>query len=96
MVYMTGILPIQSQTLHMFDEFSMISSKPLTSFMGFTEHEVTSLCNQFHMDDQEMQNWYNGYHLEDNLSIYSPKSVVSALQRKTSKIIGVKQKHMKH
>lgn len=82
MVYMTGILPIRSQTLNMFDEFSMISSKPLTSFMGFTEHEVTSLCNQFHMDDQEMQNWYNGYHLEDNLSIYSPKSVVSALQRK--------------
>lgn len=86
MVYMTGILPIKKygthSALNMFDEFSMISSKPLTSFMGFTEHEVTSLCNQFHMDDQEMQNWYNGYHLEDNLSIYSPKSVVSALQRK--------------
>lgn len=87
MVYMTGILPIKKygthSALNMFDEFSMISSIPLTSFMGFTEEEVKTLCNQFQMNYQDMQNWYNGYHLENDISIYSPRSVISALQRKS-------------
>lgn len=87
MVYMTGILPIKKygthSALNMFDEFSMISSIPLTSFMGFTEEEVKTLCNQFQMNYQDMQNWYNGYHLENDISIYSPISVISALQRKS-------------
>lgn len=83
MVYMTGILPVKKygthSALNMFDEISMIEQRGYSSFMGFTEQEVKNLCNEFDVNYQTMQQWYNGYHLEDDISVYSPRSVSSAI-----------------
>lgn len=86
LVYMTGILPIKKygtiSALNMFDEFSMIDPYPLTSFMGFTDEEVKQLCSFYQMDFEEMKHWYNGYHLEEHQSIYSPRSVITSIRKK--------------
>ena len=86
LVYMTGILPIKKygthSALNMFDEVSMILPTPYEQFMGFTEEEVRELCIKYNMDFNEMQRWYNGYHFKNNISIYSPRSVVLALNKK--------------
>jgi len=83
MCYMTGILPIKKygthSALNMFDEISMIEPRDYSLFMGFSEDEVKDLCNQYHIDFQSMQEWYDGYHLEDDISVYSPRSVTSAI-----------------
>lgn len=85
LVYMTGILPIKKygshSALNMFEEYSMIDPYPLTSFMGFTSDEVKQLCNLYHMDFEEMKNWYNGYYLEANYPIYSPRSVITSIRK---------------
>ncbi|MCD7839394.1 MAG: AAA family ATPase, partial [Erysipelotrichaceae bacterium] len=89
LVYMTGILPIKKfddqSTFNMFDEISMLSSTPLEEYMGFTVDEVKNLCSQYHMDYNEIQSWYDGYHLENNISIYSPRSIVQAITKKSCK-----------
>ena len=65
LAYMTGILPIKKygthSALNMFDEFSMIDPGPLARYVGFTEEEVRTLCEQYHMDMTELKNWYDGY-----------------------------------
>lgn len=84
LAYMTGILPIKKygthSALNMFDEFSMINAGPLASYVGFTESEVEGLCQRFDMNLDEVKNWYDGYSLEEKISIYSPKSVVSCMR----------------
>lgn len=84
LAYMTGILPIKKygthSALNMFDEFSMINPGPLAKYVGFTEDEVKKLCKQFQMDMAEIKCWYDGYSFEKNISIYSPRSVVSAMR----------------
>ena len=84
--YMTGILPIKKygthSALNMFDEISMIESTSYSEFMGFTEEEVKSLCEKYEIDFSMMQFWYNGYHLEGDVSIYSPRSVTAAIANK--------------
>lgn len=85
LAYMTGILPIKKygehSALNMFDEYSMTDAEPLEEFVGFTENEVKSLCQDYHMDFGETKRWYDGYCL-NQLSIYNPKSVVEAMMRK--------------
>lgn len=65
LAYMTGILPIKKygtqSALNMFREISMIDSTPLEEFMGFTENEVKELCNEYHMDYDDMKEWYDGF-----------------------------------
>ncbi len=82
LAYMTGILPIKKygshSALNMFDEISMISPKKLTHFMGFTEDEVKNLCIQYQINFEDLQTWYDGYHL-NHISLYSPRSVVASL-----------------
>ncbi|MFW5554624.1 MAG: AAA family ATPase, partial [Roseburia inulinivorans] len=83
LAYMTGILPIKKygthSALNMFDEFSMLSPGPLASYVGFTENEVSALCQKYEMDLSEIKNWYDGYSFSDTLSIYSPRSVVNSM-----------------
>ena len=85
MCYMTGILPIKKygthSALNMFDEISMTQSKPLSSYMGFTENEVFNLCHNHHVDYQKMKDWYDGYHMTDTISTFSPRSVVAAISK---------------
>lgn len=86
LVYMTGILTIKKDGTHsalnMFDEVSMIDPQGYSEFMGFTEKEVRQLCEKYNMDFSKMNEWYNGYHFVDGISIYSPLSVTSAISIK--------------
>lgn len=85
LAYMTGILPIKKygthSALNMFTEYSMIDAEPLTRFVGFTENEVEKLCRKYNMDLDEMRYWYDGYKLNNSEHIYSPRSVVTAINK---------------
>ena len=82
LAYITGILPIKKygteSALNNFDEYTMIQPKKMVEYIGFTEDEVKSLCEEHGMDFDEMKEWYDGYKLK-NLHIYSPNSVCKAL-----------------
>lgn len=86
LAYMTGILPIKKcgtpSTLNMFYEYSMMDSKPIEEFTGFTESEVEDLCDEYHVSFDNMKKWYDGYAV-NGLSLYNPKSVVEAIVRGT-------------
>ena len=94
LAYMTGILPIKKygthSALNMFSEYSMLNSREMTDFFGFTEDEVKALCGRYGRSFEEAKGWYDGYILftmekrdgRDELkehSIYSPKSLVDAM-----------------
>ena len=84
LAYMTGILPIKKygtqSALNMFKEYSMTNPSRFLDYFGFSTDEVKDLCHQYGIDFSEMKNWYNGYFIELGKPIYSPKSVVSALE----------------
>ena len=85
--YMTGILPIKKygthSALNMFSEFSMTSPRQMAQFVGFTDAEVRSLCDEWGRDYAECRAWYDGYALRGTggatYDAYSPKSVVEAM-----------------
>ncbi len=82
--YMTGILPIKKygteSALTDFKEYSMTTPKRLASYVGFTEDEVKQLCNEHQMDYEEMKDWYDGYSFSRIEHVYSPNSVINAIQ----------------
>lgn len=82
--YMTGILPIKKygthSALNMFDEFSMTRPLEMAPYMGFTEAEVDALCRMWGRDLGECRAWYDGYLLKGVGSVYSPRSVVRAME----------------
>ena len=83
LAYMTGILPVkkygQHSALNMFWEFSMTDQYALEEYTGFTEEEVRSLCERFHMDFAQTGSWYDGYRFRQFKHIYNPRSVVAAM-----------------
>lgn len=83
--YMTGILPIKKygtqSAMTDFREYSMLTPGKLAKYVGFTEEEVKSLCKQFCMDFEEMKRWYDGYSFNRLKSVYSPNSVMEAINR---------------
>ena len=84
LAYITGILPIKKirdeSALNNFSEYTMLKSKPITKYYGFTEDEVKVLCERFDMDFETIRAWYNGY-LIDGIHMYNPNSVSMALNR---------------
>ncbi len=86
LAYMTGILPIKKygthSALNMFDEISMLDAKSYSAFMGFTEAEVKELCEEYEIDYERMKEWYDGYHMKDGTSTYSPRSVTAAVNNR--------------
>lgn len=82
LAYITGILPIKKikdeSALNNFREYTMLKSKPITEFYGFTEDEVKDLCRQYDMDFETAKAWYNGY-LIDGMHMYNPNSVSMAM-----------------
>lgn len=82
LAYITGILPIKKygteSALNNFREYTMVEPKKMIEYMGFTEEEVKTLCQEYHMDFEEIQKWYDGYNLYGQ-HIYSPNSVVEAV-----------------
>lgn len=85
LAYMTGILPIKKygteSALNNFDEFTMVDSAMLAEYVGFTEEEVITLYQDYGMNFEEAKTWYDGYHLEEELHLYNPKSVVDSIRR---------------
>ena len=82
LAYITGILPIKKiqdeSALNNFREYTMLKSKPITEYYGFTEEEVRDLCTEYDMDFESAKAWYNGY-LIDGKHMYNPNSVVQSM-----------------
>ncbi|MCD7840324.1 MAG: PD-(D/E)XK nuclease domain-containing protein, partial [Erysipelotrichaceae bacterium] len=38
-----------------------------------------NLCTKNNINYNEMKNWYDGYHLDNNVSVYSPQSIVTTI-----------------
>lgn len=51
----------------------------MAEYVGFTEAEVKDLCEAHGMPFEEMQRWYDGYFFEAIGPVYSPNSVVEAV-----------------
>ncbi len=83
--YLTGILPIKryntESALNNFNEYSMIDPAYLASCFGFTENEVRVLAERHNASMEVLKQWYDGYHIGREKSIYNPYSVMKALQR---------------
>ena len=83
-VYMTGILPIKKcntqSALNNFWEYSMVEPMNMASFFGFTKDEVRMLAARHQMDFEELEAWYDGYQIGDELSVFNPNSVMMALK----------------
>lgn len=82
-VYMTGILPIKKykteSALNNFWEYSMIEPRNLDKYFGFTKQEVKDLSQRMGMEFDELEKWYDGYQIGDELSMFNPNSVIQAV-----------------
>jgi hypothetical protein len=83
LAYITGILPIKKYSsesaLNNFYEYTMTSPKRLAKYIGFTEDEVKTLCNEYGMDYDEVMEWYDGYSFKNVHHICGPNSVIKAM-----------------
>ena len=82
LAYITGILPVKKikdeSALNNFKEYTMLDSKQLTPFFGFTEKEVEKLCKKYKMNFDSVKEWYDGY-LINGQHMYNPNSVYQAM-----------------
>lgn len=82
-VYMTGILPIKKyntqSALNNFREYSVIKAGKLAPFFGFTQNEVQAIAEKNNFSMQDLKDWYDGYQIGDEKSIYNPYSVMEAI-----------------
>lgn len=80
--YMTGILPIKrygsQSAVSDFKEYTMLKPRKLAKYVGFTEQEVSELCETYGVDFSEMKRWYDGYSFSRMKSVYNPNSVMEA------------------
>ena len=60
----------------------------LAEYFGFTEQEISALCEKYEMSFEEAKTWYDGYQLiahrqigDESYFMYSLKSVVEAMLR---------------
>lgn len=85
--YLTGILPIKryntQSALNNFEEYTMLSPAQLAPYFGFTEAEVSALCDNSGMDARQMALWYDGYELGAEKAMYNPFAVMRALKRRS-------------
>ena len=81
--YMTGILPIKKyrteSALNNFIEYSMVTPRKMARFFGFTKEEVKALAEKHGSDIGELEKWYDGYQIGDELSMFNPNSVIQAI-----------------
>lgn len=84
-VYMTGILPVKKyktqSAMNNFVEYSMVEPGNMGRFFGFTKDEVRMLSEKYNMDFDELEKWYDGYQIGDELSMFNPNSVIQAVTR---------------
>ena len=92
-VYMTGILPIKKykttvstdrsqSAMNNFREYSMVMPGRLAGFFGFTKDEVRCLCDKYRIDYDELEKWYDGYQIGSEPSIFTPNSVMQAIENR--------------
>ena len=78
LVYMTGILPIAryntQSALNNFIEYTILNSGDFSYYYGFTENEVKTLCEKYHLDFETTKFWYDGYNV-GGYEIYNPSSI---------------------
>lgn len=87
LAYMTGVLPIakysSGSALNMFDEYSFLTDDLFDNYFGFTESEVSELCEHYSQPTfEEIKYWYDGYYTMDGKSLFNPRSVNIAFLRK--------------
>ena len=56
----------------------MLNPGPLSSYIGFTEAEVSGLCDEYGQNFEEVKRWYDGYQL-GKYHVYNPNAVVSLM-----------------
>ncbi|MBR0091812.1 MAG: AAA family ATPase, partial [Lachnospiraceae bacterium] len=63
--YMTGILPMRKDgsqsAISEFNEYTIMKPGPFSPYVGFSEEEVRTLCEENGMDFEQMKSWYDGY-----------------------------------
>lgn len=88
-VYVTGILPIKKyntqSALNNFEEYSMVDPAALAPYFGFTEREVVDLAKKHNVDIAILKQWYDGYIIGAEKSVYNPYSVMKAVLRNNCK-----------
>jgi hypothetical protein len=60
----------------------MVEPRNMGSFFGFTKDEVKMLAERHGVDFDEMEAWYDGYQIGDELSMFNPNSVMQAVMAK--------------
>ena len=85
--YMTGILPIKKynhqSAVSDFREYTMVAPVAYAPYVGFTEDEVETLCEEYGMDLAEVRRWYDGYDLrgiDETYAIFAPYSLMRACE----------------
>jgi hypothetical protein len=82
--YITGILPMKKygtqSAMTDLKEYTMLAPKNLEKYVGFTEQEVKALCENNRMDFDAVKHWYDGYSFRQIKSVYSPTSVMEAVE----------------
>ena len=82
--YITGILPIKKyntqSALNNFREYSMIRPGALDKYLGFTKAEVEELCTKHDISFEKMEQWYDGYKIGKQPSMFNPYSVMEAIR----------------
>ncbi|MCD8387560.1 MAG: ATP-binding protein [Bacteroidales bacterium] len=81
--YITGILPIKKyntqSALNNFREYTMIQPGKLASYFGFTKQEVEALGSKYGVDPEDLEQWYDGYRIGVEPSMFNPNSVMTAI-----------------
>ena len=86
LVYMTGILPIAryntQSALNNFSEYTILNPGPFSQYYGFTEDEVKTLCEKYHLDFETTKFWYDGYKV-GGYELYNPNSIIELINHGT-------------
>ena len=57
----------------------MLSSRQMAKYVGLTETEVRIICKKHDVPFKEIKRWYDGYYFEKAGHVYSPNSVIEAV-----------------
>ncbi len=82
-VYLTGILPIKKyntqSALNNFREYSVVLPGKLAGYFGFTPSEIEKLAEGEDLSLEDLKDWYDGYMIGSESSVYNPYSVMEAI-----------------
>lgn len=85
LVVMMGILPIKKDLVEnglTFNEYTVINSKNIAKYLGFTDDEVDELCKKYKMKNSLLKCYYGAYNI-DGIKIYNPKSVIESIKNQS-------------